>query len=187
EIYYRNLITKRRGSPLWIPEPDNASPTYQEKGVSIGDVGRLTPWGSFEFFFNICYPSDHPINSEGVPEGFTPFDSSSLKIRRAQEYGPASYVASESIEISRKQYMDLVFESSAAEGAILTMPHGARSENVKYTYPLQGYVRRHIESWYKYIMCVLGSDVGNGGVLVVTGCDKTDSWGVATFVKSAEA
>ncbi|KAF4611415.1 hypothetical protein D9613_004601 [Agrocybe pediades] len=192
-IYHRNLITKRRGSPLWIPEPDSASPApYQQKGVSFGDVGLLSPSGSFDFFFNICYPSDDPINSAGVPEGFQPFKKSSLRIRRVQEYDAASYVASESIEISRKQYndspaADLVFESSAAEGAILTMPRGARSEDVVGTYPLRGYVQEHIESWYKFIMSDWGCNVQNGDILLVTGCDKTDSWGVATFVKSSEA
>ncbi|KAF9555584.1 hypothetical protein CPC08DRAFT_752970 [Agrocybe pediades] len=191
-IYHRNLITKRRGSPLWIPEPDNTSPTsYQRKGVSFGDVGLLSPSGSFDFFFNICYPSDDPINSGGVPEGFKPFKLSSLRIRGAREFEAASYVASESIKISRKQYSDsstadLVFESSAAEGAILTMPHGAQSEDVVGTLLLRGYVLEHIESWYKLIMGDLGCDVQNGDIVVVTGCDKTDSWGLATFVKSSE-
>ncbi|KAF9545574.1 hypothetical protein CPC08DRAFT_675696, partial [Agrocybe pediades] len=192
-IYHRNLITKRRGSPLWIPEPDDTLPTsYQRKGVSFGDVGLLSPSGSFVFFFNICYPSDDPINSGGVPEGFKPFKSSFLKITGSREFEAASYVASESIKISRKQCIDsqaadLVFESSAAEGAILTMPNGARSEDLVGTLHLREYVLENIESWYKLIMCDFGCDVENGDILVVTGCDKTDSWGIATFVKSSEA
>ncbi|KAF4612190.1 hypothetical protein D9613_004569 [Agrocybe pediades] len=192
-IYHRNLIIKRRGSPLWIPEPDDTLPTpYQLKGVSFGDVGLLSPSGSFDFFFNICYPSDDPINSGGVPEGFKPFRLTSLKIRGAREFETTSYVASESIKISRKQYSnsgaaDLVFESSAAEGAILTMPNGARSEDLVGTLHLREYVLEHIESWYKLIMCDFGCDVENGDIVVVTGCDKTDSWGVATFIKSSEA
>ncbi|KAF9546375.1 hypothetical protein CPC08DRAFT_379004 [Agrocybe pediades] len=195
EIYYRNLITKRRGSPLWIPEPPYNLPThYQQMGVSIGDVGVLSPSGSFDFFFNICYSKDHLINSGGVPEGFKPLDPplDNLNIRRVQEFDFGSYVASESIEISRRQYSnslaaDLVFESSAAEGAILTMPNGARSEDVIGTRRLRGYIAEHIESWYKFIVGVRDCDAENGDILLVTGCDKTDSWGVATFVKSSEA
>ncbi|KAF4609786.1 hypothetical protein D9613_012074 [Agrocybe pediades] len=194
EIYHRNLITKRRGSPLWIPEPNNAlHVAYQQKGVSFGDVGLLSPSGSFDFFFNICYPSDDPINSGGVPEGFKPFKPSpSVAFRRIQEFEAASYVASESIKISRKQCSDsqvanLVFESSATEGAILALPHGAQSEDVIGTRHLRQYVLENIESWYKLIMGNFGCDVENGDILVVTGCDKTDSWGVATFFKSSEA
>ncbi|KAF9540469.1 hypothetical protein CPC08DRAFT_717309 [Agrocybe pediades] len=192
-IYHRSLITKGRGSPLWIPEPNNALHiAYQRKGVSFGDVGLLSPSGSFDFFFNICYPSDDPINSGGVPEDFKPFKPSPyVTFRRVQEFKTASYVASESIMISRKecintQTADLVFESSATEGAILTMPHGALSEDVVSTLYLQGYVLENVESWYKHIMCYLGCDVQNGDIVVVTGCDKTDSWGVATFVKSSK-
>jgi len=82
--------------------------------------------------------------------------------------------------------VDLVFESSAAEGAILTMPNGARSEDVIGTRRLRGYIAENIESWYRYIIQDRDCDADNGDVLLVTGCDKTDSWGVATFVKSTE-
>ncbi|KAF9555602.1 hypothetical protein CPC08DRAFT_593195, partial [Agrocybe pediades] len=179
-----------RGSPLWIPEPDSASSTsYQRKGVSFGDVGLLSPSGSFDFFFNICFPSDDPINSGGVPESFKPFKpSSNLRIRRVQEYEAGSYVASDTQFLQLHHIMygrlctvygraaDLVFESSAAEGAILTMPNGARSEDLVGTLRLRGYVLEHIESWYKLIMGDFGCDVQNGDILVVTGCHKTDSW-----------
>ncbi|KAF9555589.1 hypothetical protein CPC08DRAFT_642657, partial [Agrocybe pediades] len=193
------------GSPLWIPEPPYNLPTqYQLKGASIGDVGVLSPSGSFDFFFNICYPSDDPINSGGVPKGFKSLDPplNNLNIRRVQEFDSGSYVASESIEISRRQYRDspqvlqlllfyraadLVFESSAAEGAILTMPKGAHSEDVTGTRRLRGYIAEHIESWYKFVVGVRDCDAENGDILLVTGCDKTDSWGVASFVKSSEA
>jgi len=107
EIYHRNLVTKRRGSPLWIPEPPYNLPIpYQRRGVSIGDVGVLSASGSFDFFFNICYSREDPINSGGVPEGFEPLHPplDNLNIRRVQEYDSGSYVASESIETSRRHY-----------------------------------------------------------------------------------
>ncbi|KAJ7843698.1 caspase domain-containing protein, partial [Mycena leptocephala] len=39
--------------------------------VAIGDVGKVTPDGNFDFFFNIYLPADHPIDAN-VPEGFAP-------------------------------------------------------------------------------------------------------------------
>ncbi|KAF9542386.1 hypothetical protein CPC08DRAFT_589817, partial [Agrocybe pediades] len=178
EIYYQNLVTKRRGLPLWIPQPPYNLPTHhQQNGVSFGDVGVVSPSGSFYFFFNIFYSSDHIINSGGVPEGFKPLDLrlDSLNIRREQVFNPGSYVASESIEISRTQ---------CDEGAILTMPNGAQSEDIIGTRRMKCYMTEHMASWYKFIVGVLGYDAENGNIHLVTGYDKTNSWGVATFVKS---
>lgn len=109
EVYYRNLVMKRRGSPLWIPEPSYNLPIqYQRKGVSIGDVGVLSASGSFTFFFNICLPSDHPINLMGVPEGFHPVSPPLIHhdIQTVQEFNADSYIASESIETSRRRHSD---------------------------------------------------------------------------------
>jgi len=103
-------MTKKRGSPLWIPEPPYSLPTaFRRKGVSIGDVGILSASGTFDFFFNICSSRDDPINSGGVPEGFKPLDPplSNMGVRRVQEYYSGSHITSGSIEISRRQYGDV--------------------------------------------------------------------------------
>jgi hypothetical protein len=44
------------------------------KGVSIGDVGLITPDGAFDYLFNICLPSDDPVNINRVPENFLPLE-----------------------------------------------------------------------------------------------------------------
>lgn len=109
ELYYNNLILKRRGSPLWIPEPPYNLPiAYQKQGVSIGDVGVLSTSGSFNFFFNICYSRENPVNSGGVPEGFVPLEPplNPRHIQQLQEFNSGSYVASESIVISRGEHND---------------------------------------------------------------------------------
>ena len=72
---YAKLLTRAepgRGYPLWFPEPSHSLPLeYREIGFQIGDVGVVTEHGSFDVFFNICLPTDHPLHSTyGVPDGF---------------------------------------------------------------------------------------------------------------------
>jgi hypothetical protein len=57
---------KKIGYPLWIPEPTKPR-AHQLEGVKIGDVGKITYDGSFNFLFNICLPRDHPINRFAPP------------------------------------------------------------------------------------------------------------------------
>ncbi|KAL0576014.1 hypothetical protein V5O48_005959 [Marasmius crinis-equi] len=60
-----------RGCALFVPEPnEELSPQYQANGIQIGDVGILRASGSFDFIFNVCRPSNDPINQYGVPDGF---------------------------------------------------------------------------------------------------------------------
>jgi hypothetical protein len=38
-----------------MPTPSRALPAvYRKKGIRIGDVGRITANGSFDFLFNVC-------------------------------------------------------------------------------------------------------------------------------------
>lgn len=210
EIYYKNMAVKNRGSPLWIPEPNNnLSVPYRKKGVSIGDVGILTESGGFCFFFNICLPRDHVINRRGVPPGFVPMrlPAGSEDIQRHREFHPDSYLVSESIGISRHQqgdsecvekkyYVDtqinsfftrgtgLTFESTAAQGAVLTMPRGAHSEDLINIRRFRRYVAENIENWYRYVVGVRGCEAKNGDIRLVTGCDKASAWGMAIFANS---
>jgi hypothetical protein len=71
DVYARQLFPKKNGIPLFTPEPNGNLPSdYHDQGASVGDVGTVTSDGSFSFVFNICTPSDHPVNCNGVPEGF---------------------------------------------------------------------------------------------------------------------
>ncbi|KAJ7821927.1 hypothetical protein B0H14DRAFT_2454884, partial [Mycena olivaceomarginata] len=80
EIYCSQLLRQKRGFPLYDPEPRQTLPQeYQQSGVAIGDVGRITPNGAFDFFFNIYLPADHPINDNDVPENFSPLPALQIK------------------------------------------------------------------------------------------------------------
>ncbi|KAJ7843054.1 hypothetical protein B0H14DRAFT_2265648, partial [Mycena olivaceomarginata] len=52
------LLHQKRGFPLYDPGPRQTLPQeYRNTGVAIGDVGRITPEGAFDFFFNIYLPA----------------------------------------------------------------------------------------------------------------------------------
>jgi hypothetical protein len=58
---------------VWEPEPSSTLlNVYRRQGITVGDVGILTESGGFDFMFNVCLPSDHPIDQEGLPDGFLP-------------------------------------------------------------------------------------------------------------------
>jgi len=103
DIYYRQLAVKGRGSPLWIPEPNDRLPIeYRRKGICVGDVGIITDYGGFDFMFNICLPHDHPINPDDLPDSFVPLypPLKSTDIRGYTEFKTNSYLASTSVERS---------------------------------------------------------------------------------------
>ena len=55
--------------------------------------------------FNVCLPSDHPINQEGVPDGFLPIHPHlrASDIRKRMAYNTNSYLASESVAKSHRE------------------------------------------------------------------------------------
>ncbi|KAE9396979.1 hypothetical protein BT96DRAFT_798736, partial [Gymnopus androsaceus JB14] len=63
-VYARQLMTEKRGYPLWRPQDhDPRLPDiYKQNGVHIGDVGILNEFGGFDYLFNACHPADHPLN-----------------------------------------------------------------------------------------------------------------------------
>jgi len=79
---------------------------------------------------------------------------------------------------------EIVFESSASEGAILTMPQGAHADNVANISKFRQYLYANAESWYRYVNDERGREARNGDVRLVIGCDKASSWGMATFANS---
>ncbi|KDR78144.1 hypothetical protein GALMADRAFT_17050, partial [Galerina marginata CBS 339.88] len=184
-IYYRLLVIKGRGLPLWIPGPNQKLDIgYQRDGMTIGDVGIITASGSFDFLFNICVPHDHPFNPPELPENFTPLALLPHDVDQHCEFQEASFLSSSSVKSRSEALNGFTFESSATEGAILTMPVGANSEDVASIAKFRKYMVANAEHWYRYILDVRGREPQNGDVLLVTGWDKTTAWGMATFSKT---
>ncbi|EEB95278.1 hypothetical protein MPER_05775, partial [Moniliophthora perniciosa FA553] len=104
DVYARLLLPKRKGYPLWRPDVAASLPTeYQEKGVSIGDVGVITEEGGFQYFFNILLPADHPCNgAERVPPDFVPLNISSGSEHRPDQYSPGADICNPESEINKQ-------------------------------------------------------------------------------------
>ena len=81
---------------------------------------------------------------------------------------------------------DIFFESSASEGAILTMPRGARSEDLGEIATFREYTAANVANWYRYVNGPRGREAKNGELRLVVGFDKTTSWGIATFANQTQ-
>lgn len=183
-IYWDNLLTRGRGSPIWLPEPTSVNDWFRRHGVSIGDVGLLLPTGGFLFLFNICYPREHEINSGGVPDSFVPLGNS-LDPRFISKTSEQPGYSITSSLVKKRLRPGLRFKSHGKEGAILALPSGMYSEDLFATRDFRDYIVQHIVSWYRYIIHDRRCQIENGDVRVVTGFSKTSQWGVAAFSESS--
>jgi len=80
----------------------------------------------------------------------------------------------------------LSFRSSGSEGAILTMPEGAISEDLENLRGFREYASANVKMWYKYIIGTRGRKAKNGDVRLVVGYDKATSWGVASLPNTSQ-
>ncbi|KAJ7471491.1 hypothetical protein B0H11DRAFT_2040246 [Mycena galericulata] len=188
EIYCSQLLRQKRGFPLYVPGPQRTLPQeYQRNGVRIGDVGRVTPEGAFDFFFNIYLPADHPINRNDVPEDFFPLTPYLPQDLVHLEYDPGDCVSAPLVQ--REQYHasldfpggEFVFNSFEPTGAILALPHGAHLERLGTLGIMRRYAANNAESWYKYANQTRGRELANGSLYLITGSEKAKSWGIASF------
>ncbi|KDQ33861.1 hypothetical protein PLEOSDRAFT_1073982 [Pleurotus ostreatus PC15] len=190
QTYARQLLVKRHGYPLWIPEPFGHSPIYRTKGVRIGDVGYVTQDGGFQTLFNIRAPKGHPINRRGVPEGFQQVPLDAQDISHVHFHRPNSAVVStfheerafsagaSAVEPQTNVGAGAAMEYtwSSTEGAVLHLPDGASRINIhaKQTH-FQQQAAKHAEAWYRFAVTE-GFNISNGSLYLITGCDKTKSW-----------
>ncbi|KAJ7067196.1 hypothetical protein C8F01DRAFT_954817, partial [Mycena amicta] len=182
EVYWSQLCRRQRGFPLYVPEPQpDLPPEYLAHGVSIGDVGMVTPEGIWDFFFNIFLPADHPINESRVPQGFSPLehdDSSQIRLN----FEPGSFISSPSADS-----YNMNFQCSAPKGAILCLPYGSSLQKItRRRDHVRNYAVQNAKDWYKYINGELGRDMVNGELYVITGREQAIAGGIATFQNVAD-
>ncbi|KAJ7889645.1 hypothetical protein B0H13DRAFT_1626682, partial [Mycena leptocephala] len=186
--YSSQLLRQGRGFPLYVPGPQiNLAAEYCRRGVAIGDVGRVTPEGSFDFFFNIYLPANHPINAN-IPEDFVPLSPGDSVNIAHHDFDPGNYQVSHinpdrhiNCFIYRFPGGELFFNCKGPNGAVLALPHGAHLDKLENIETMRRYATKHAESWYKYANETRGRGLVNGSLYLVTGCEKAQSWGMATF------
>ncbi|KAJ7646642.1 hypothetical protein FB45DRAFT_998093 [Roridomyces roridus] len=185
--YCTHLLPQGRGFPLYVPAPQiNLPEEYQRTGIAIGDVGRVTPEGIFDFFFNIYLAPDDPINAN-IPEDFIPLSKYSTVDVFHQNVNAGDYVSSSSVQheidpgYSNFPGGSFIFNSFKPSGAVLALPHGAFQKRLINLGTMRKYAAEHAESWYKYVNGTRGRELCNGSLLLVTGYEKAKSWGTATF------
>ncbi|KAJ7815518.1 hypothetical protein B0H14DRAFT_3745764 [Mycena olivaceomarginata] len=190
ENYSNQLLRQGRGFPLYAPKPCKSHPAeYRRRGVTIGDVGTVTPDGNFDFFFNIYRSADDPVNTN-VPEGFVPLSLYDRGDVTREDFDPGDYVARlapSSIRGINDAFSEpelgrgFVFSCRGADGAVLALPHGSHLEKLRNVAEMRRYATKHAESWYKHVNDIRGRGLVNGSLYLVTGCEKAESWGIATF------
>ncbi|KAJ7707393.1 hypothetical protein B0H17DRAFT_1000475, partial [Mycena rosella] len=74
-----------------------------------------------------------------------------------------------------------MFNCEAPHGAVLVLPHGGHLEKLENLEHVRRYAAEHAESWYSYINGARGRGLPNGSLYLVTGCEKSQSWGMASF------
>ncbi|KAF8176618.1 hypothetical protein K438DRAFT_70350 [Mycena galopus ATCC 62051] len=184
--YCKQLLRQGRGTPLYLPGPQvNLPAEYRRRGVAIGDVGRVTPEGGFDFLFNIYLPADHPTNAK-VPDDFVPLSPYDLDDVAHNDFDPGNYVSSSSVTDINRGFPEFpggefIFNCVGPSGALLALPHGAHLEKLENLESMRRYAAKHAESWYKYVNGKRGRGLVNGNLYLVTGCEKAQSWGMASF------
>ncbi|KAJ7649898.1 hypothetical protein FB45DRAFT_731891 [Roridomyces roridus] len=183
EIYCSQMLRRRRGFPLYVPEPSpNLPAEYQRNGITIGDVGRVTPDGVFDFFFNIYLPAEHPVNAH-TPDGFVPLALYDMIDLSRSTVTPGDYVTTPFFHISLTRFPGgaFLFNCFKLTGAILALPDGARREELVNLGAVRQYVVENAENWYRYVNGTRGRELKNGSLYLVTGWEKCKSWGMASF------
>lgn len=80
--------------------------------------------------------------------------------------------------------MDFQFTFDTSEGAVLLLPDGGSRENLLNTHVFLQQALAHGLKWYEYAKIDRGRMIENGSLYLITGCDKSISWGIASFSDS---
>ncbi|KAJ7107097.1 hypothetical protein C8R44DRAFT_744959 [Mycena epipterygia] len=188
------IMRKGRGFPLYDPQPQpNLPEEYRRRGISIGDVGSVTPEGIFDFYFNVYLPSDHPINENHVPDNFVQLPFYSGRDTIHQDHHPGEHCSTVSVREIGHGFLsgqfpaqEFRFNCVGPSGAVLALPHGSHFEKLKNLDSLRRYAAEHADNWYRYINGDRGRELENGSLYLITGCEKSQSWGIASFQHVAD-
>jgi hypothetical protein len=72
------------------------------------------------------------------------------------------------------------FTSTSSEAAILALPEGAARQNLRNLTKFRRHAIQNTLRWYQFVNGTLGREAPNGSLYLVTGCDKSTTWGIAS-------
>src|ERR1700733_1380950 len=72
------------------------------------------------------------------------------------------------------------FTSTSSEAAILALPEGAGRQNLRNLTKFRRHAIQNTLRWYQFVNSTLGREAPNGSLYLVTGCDKSTTWGIAS-------
>jgi hypothetical protein len=78
------------------------------------------------------------------------------------------------------------FNSASGEAAVLTLPEGAASQDLRNLAKFRRHALKNTASWYEFVNGTLGREAPNGSLYLVTGCDKSTTWGTASVSCASE-
>lgn len=184
-IFYRSLITMRRGLPIWSPALDHELPiSYRRKGISIGDVGLITERGSFGYLFNITLSIEHPDNPRELPLDFFPASLPTPRgiVHSTREDTPFRSIVSENVDYTcLEDQRGILFKSSASVGGIASFPMGFVSYDLRHPRSFRRHFSENGLKWYSYGLSQYGSRLMNGSLCLVIGGDHCRACGLAAF------
>ncbi|KAF8995208.1 hypothetical protein BDQ17DRAFT_1430573 [Cyathus striatus] len=162
EIYVEKMFPLKYGYPLWLPQPDRNFPIeYRRKGVSIGDVGCISPDDGFE--------------------SMSPPSSGTTSKELFSYRGMVTSFANVDRELDRNT-MDVTYSfNDEDKGSLLYMPVGAFQDDYIEVGQLKSFITKNAESWYRYAIAKCGRVLDRHSLYLVTGCLKSRSWGIVTW------
>ncbi|KAJ7673119.1 hypothetical protein DFH06DRAFT_1081948 [Mycena polygramma] len=185
-LYVILMLMRRKGYPMWCPSPNLAQQipiAHRKNGISLGDVGLITPDGGFDFLFNVFADRNDPLNGEGknVPDGFTPCSWS--RATRKTRMPPGSTISTRSIHVEVASLPMLRpspfhFRVRNSPGAVCALPSGADTSEMLNPDEMKSYIEANAMAWYKYISEARRIKLHNGDLYVVTGTTKAENWGL---------
>lgn len=206
-IYAEQLRMHGHGEPLWQPEP-----RPEDGEVLIGDVGFIED-GRFYRLFNARFPADHPINKDGVPDGFVPLEYNERALLQKNEnylgptplysksvstnkgaVGGGAYVVHRIHErgketntrLRKGAYASYRFTCRSEKGAVLIPGGDITLWHVQRNRSFPEYVRLYHDSWHQFAEAqtrVINAE----DIILVTGFLKASEWAVAAIANHGKA
>ncbi|KAJ7270206.1 hypothetical protein C8J57DRAFT_1321402 [Mycena rebaudengoi] len=200
QLYSDLQSSGSRGHAVARPSPpDDLPPSIRELGTIPGDVCILHKDGSLDRILNASRPEWDILNSKGVPRDFVEFVVTNDDIRKHLLCLDKGSVISKAVVRKRKTNTRLEGGGAATvvgaaagwevhidvkQAARLSLPRGASSYDFRRTGGVRQYVKKNARNLLKFAE-ELGYEIGNEGLLVVTGVTKASAWSITVTDNSA--